>query len=205
MRDIQAFVVVEYMKGSVLYPVHDLLQSQDPVDLEGLLQASLEFIFATKTSTLTVKSTKLPFPSTVIVAENHEDGGRLTCTYYNTTGWSPMEIAELMPSLPTQWSPSKAAIQSFPQILGDSPLEFDRSQVDGYTFCDMRERDAQRRWISLENPLTITAFLQKLMEKASQLENGQVVFRIPTYPVFEVQDLDRVHFEQYWLVKEIGK
>jgi hypothetical protein len=205
MRDIQACVVIEYVKGSVLYPVHDLLQSSESIDFDGLLQAALEFVFATKTATLTVKTSRLPFPATVLVVENHEDGGRLTCTYYDTSAWSPMEMAELLPTLPSQWSPSKAAVLSFPQILGDAPLDEDRSLVEGYTFSDMRERDSQRRWTPLEAPMSITGFLRSLMVEAAKLESGQVVFRIPTYPVFEVQDLDKVHFKQYWLVREASK
>lgn len=205
MRNMQACVIVEYMKGSVLYPLHDVMQSPEPLDIDGLLQSALEFVFATRTSSLTVKTVTIPFPSTILTVENHEDGGRLTCTIYDLAKWSPLEIAELIPELPTQWSPSRAAVASFPQILGDFPLEDDRSLVDGYTFCDMKHRDSERQWVPLEKSLTVTNFLRYLMGEASKLKDGQVVFRIPTYPVFEVQDLERVHFQQYWLVREVGK
>lgn len=205
MRDLQACVVVEYLKGSVLYPLHDVMQSPDPLDFEGLLQAAIEFVFATRTSSLTVKTVKLPFPATTLIAENHEDGGRLTCTCYDLAGWSPQELAEIIPIFPTKFSPSKAAVASFPQILGDFPLEEDRSLVEGFTFSDMKFRDKERQWVPLEHPKTVTQFALDMIKLASELEDGQVVFKIPTYPLFEIQDLQRVHFQQYWLVKEAGK
>jgi hypothetical protein len=202
MRNLQACVVVEYMKGPVLYPLHDVMQSPDPLDFDGLLQSALEFVFATRTSSLTIKTIKLPFPATILTAENHEDGGRLTCTCYDLAGWSPQELAEIIPIFPTKFSPSKAAVASFPQILGDFPLEDDRSLVEGYTFCDMKVRDSERMWVNLPEPRPLTRFVRDLMQTAAELEDGQVVFKIPTYPLFEIQDLQRVHFQQYWLVKE---
>lgn len=202
MRDLQACVVVEYMRGSVLYPLHDVMQSPDPLDFDGLLQAAIEFVFATRTSSLTIKRIKFPFPATILTAENHEDGGRLICTCYDLEGWSPLELAEIVPTLPTKFTPSRAAVESFPQILGDYPLDDDRSLVEGYTFCDMKFRDSERHWVPLETPLTVTGFVKHLLTTASELEDAQVVFKIPTYPLFEIQDLERVHFQQYWLVKE---
>lgn len=190
-------VVIEYSLGSDLYPVHEVIASEEYLPISGLLQACEEFIFAVPNSAMTIRKKISPFPHLELFLENPADSSNLTIQYYDLHNCSLSAKLELADELPAQWIPSKRAVESFPHILGDNEMGEDESILNGYTLV---EKDSEgKTWVEIKET-NLTGFLDELVSKLEI--DKQIVFKIPIYPLIELQDLEKISFNQMWLVRE---
>lgn len=193
--NINTVVVIGFSKNEFLYPTHEVVLSEDYLPLEGLLQSCEEFILAVPNSSLTLKKK----PSSVeLFVENFENPSTLTINYFDVSEFSLPAKTEILADIPTAWRPSKEALECFPQILGEAELGKDLSQVPGFTEVNM-ERD-EKIWVPISEPLTLTELLKNIL--VTLKENQQLIFKIPTYPLIEIQDTEKVSYRQLWLVRE---
>lgn len=188
-------VVIEYSRGISIYPVHEVIVSEEYLPIEGLLQACEEFVFSINNSALTIKKVITPFPLIKLFVENYEEPSTLTISYYDLHDCSLSVKMELLDLLPQKWFPSKDAIKSFPQILGDEEMKEDPSILNGYTEVSEKEKE----WVDIKET-NLTGFLKKLVDNLDL--NKELVFKIPIYPLVEIQDLDKLSTTRLWLVKE---
>lgn len=193
--NINTAVVIEYCREFQLYPTHEVVLSEDYLPLEGLLQSCAEFVLAVPNSALTIKK---KISGVEIFVENFEDQSSLTISYFDMSEFSFPAKEEILKEIPTAWRSSKKAIESFPQILGDGELPEDSSLIPGFTEVKM-ELD-QKVWVELEKPIPLTTFLKNLIYTLDSTQ--QLLFKIPTYPLIEIQDLDKITYRQMWLVRE---
>lgn len=193
--NINTAVVIEFSKGTLLYPTHEVVLSEDYLPLEGLLQSCEEFVLAVPNSSLTLKQKT---SHVELFIENFENPSTLTISYFDLSKFSLPAKTEILAEVPKNWKPSKEAIKSFPQILGDAELGQDLSQISGFT--EVRMEGDEKVWVSISKPLTLTELLKGLLETLK--ENQQLIFKIPTYPLIEIQDTEKVAYRQLWLVRE---
>lgn len=178
---------------------HDLFISNSETggqNLCFLYQSALEFALKTPQGVVQIFNTKDDFqnPCVRIVLENWERGSRLVCSIFDVKNYPAAAKMDFARFLSIQdithqgWAPDH-----FKEFLGEEDLDEDRSKIELLTV----EKDGMRTIYRLKNPSNLTSLTEKLLAIAFE-NDGSLVFKVNTYPYFEIQYPDKTT-TGFWL------
>jgi hypothetical protein len=163
--------------------------SDHGLDIHYLLQSALEFALHTPQSSIQFfkKLDENKNECIQVVLENWLVDSKLICSIYDIRNYPATSKEEFGKFLMVQdITPVKDAIEHFKEFLGDDDLLDDHSRIERVTI----EKGEDRCIYELKSPMNLTSLSQKLLELAIS-RNGSLVFKVNTYPYFEIQYPDR--------------
>lgn len=163
--------------------------SDHSMDVHYLLQSALEFILHTPQSVMQISKAKDEFGNDCVrvLLENWEKGSKLFCTIFNVKDYPASTKEDFVKYLSVQdIVPQEHALEHFREFLGDDDMDDDNSTIELVTV----EKGSERSIYKLRNRMNLTSLCQKLIDIAFSKE-GSLVFKVNTYPYFELQYPDR--------------
>jgi hypothetical protein len=193
-----SLIIIEFSHNGTLLALHDIFTDSNRLDIRGLIQSGIEFVFAQTNSTLTINKLSSGYQ---VLIESCVDkvNSSLTCKCFDTFGWSMLDRSNFIQENISgrEIESTKLAMDIFPQILEEGELLEDGSKIKGYTKREKGD-EGDGVWEDIL-PCSLT---ELLMSRASRLtESETLVFKIPTYPMFEIQNIPNMTFTQHWLIK----
>ena len=185
----KVFLIDVCLKDRLYHHDIHISTSDHGLDIHYLLQSALEFALHTPQSAIQFfkKLDESQNECIQVVLENWLKDSKLICSIYDIRNYPATSKEDFGKYLTVQdITPVDEALEHFKEFLGDEDLLDDHSRIEKVTI----EKGGNKGIYSLKTPLNLTSFSQKLLDLAIS-RGGSLVFKVNTYPYFEIQYPDR--------------